>query len=271
MYVYTESRMVRETRRKLSSEEEMPVRQSSQIFASGDVDGANGGAAADGSGPLGDGNREDAVLQRGPDGVHVGVVRQPEAPPEPPPAALHAVPRVRPLLLLLAPLPADLQYVPVLHMDLHLLPPHPCRKRRRQTSEDGGILTRGMARFGPGMSARKMCASGVSRQSTKVRAMAVVSSRPRQAGSLSQPPPMTDGSHTSEKTGSKPRPPPPLHGINEVICAALLASYFFFFFFLFFCAVLSWAPAAMRGDASASSRGRSGGAAGTRVAVGGAG
>jgi hypothetical protein len=70
---------------------------------------------------LGHGDGEHAVLHGRLDLLRLGVLRQPEPAHELPAAALHPVPLVVLLLLLLAPLAADLEHVAVLDLHLHLL------------------------------------------------------------------------------------------------------------------------------------------------------
>lgn len=89
---------------------------------------------------------EHAVLHARLHLIHLGVLRQPEPPQEPPAAPLHPVPLVVLLLLLLpAPLPADLEHPAVLHLHLHLLLLHPREVRlehvrlRRLLPVDSGV------------------------------------------------------------------------------------------------------------------------------------
>jgi hypothetical protein len=70
---------------------------------------------------LGHGDGEHAVLHGRADLLRLGVVRQPEPAQEPAAAALHAVPGVGLLLLLLVALAADLEHVAVFDLHLHLL------------------------------------------------------------------------------------------------------------------------------------------------------
>jgi hypothetical protein len=86
--------------------------------SAGDLDALNLGLLDLG---LGHGDREHAVLQRGPHLLGLGVLGEAEAPHELAAAALHAVPLVALVLLLPAALPADEQHVAVLHLHLHLL------------------------------------------------------------------------------------------------------------------------------------------------------
>jgi hypothetical protein len=67
------------------------------------------------------GDGEHAVLHGRTDLLRPGVLRQAEPAQELAAAALHAVPGVRLLLLLLAALAADLEHVAVLQLHLHLL------------------------------------------------------------------------------------------------------------------------------------------------------
>jgi hypothetical protein len=70
---------------------------------------------------LGHGDSEHAVLHGGPDLLRLSVLGEPEPAHELAAAALHAVPGVRLLLLLLVALAADLEDVAVLDLNLHLL------------------------------------------------------------------------------------------------------------------------------------------------------
>ncbi|KAG0579045.1 hypothetical protein KC19_4G068200 [Ceratodon purpureus] len=66
-------------------------------------------------------HRQHAAVHLRRDVVQIGTLREPELAHEAPAAALHAVPGIRLLHLLLLPLPADAQRAPVLDLHPHVL------------------------------------------------------------------------------------------------------------------------------------------------------
>ncbi|CAL9040340.1 unnamed protein product [Musa banksii] len=70
---------------------------------------------------LGHRHGQDTVLHGRLHLIHLGILWQPESPQELAAAPLHAMPLVALLLLLLAPLAADLENPAFLHLHLHLL------------------------------------------------------------------------------------------------------------------------------------------------------
>ncbi|KAG9451201.1 hypothetical protein H6P81_011166 [Aristolochia fimbriata] len=122
-----------------------------------------------------------------------------------------------------------LKYVAFDQQHLHILLPHTCTTENRSVSRGCA-----RARYEPpvsGMSALRMWASSVSRQSTLVCARRRVSSfrsrwprrRPHQRS-----PPKSESFHTSEPKGSKvplpplPLPPPARHGPPELVIQLLI-------------------------------------------------
>ncbi|KAG0629222.1 hypothetical protein M758_1G086500 [Ceratodon purpureus] len=66
-------------------------------------------------------HRQNAAVHLRRDAIQVGTLREAELAHEAPAAALHAVPGIRLLHLLLLPLPADAERAPVLDLHLHVL------------------------------------------------------------------------------------------------------------------------------------------------------